>query len=101
MPVSVKEDPANHFHIAVDGGFTRNTYPCFIDAVNWVLRSSKSVTFDFQKAEYIEASALGLLLLARGELPHKNAILKVNEGSDFEKLLETSRFGELFTVQAI
>ena len=99
MPISVREEPAHHFQILVDGRFTCDAYHQFLDAVEWAIESSKSVTFDLYHTEYMEGSALGLFLIARSGLPHKNAILKVNQDSEIEEMLEAANFDKLFAIQ--
>lgn len=101
MSITVREEPANHFQISIGGRFTSDAYRSFLEAIDWVDPASKSITFDLHATEYMEGSALGLLLLARREFPHKNTILKVNNDSDIDEILELAHFDRLFAIKRV
>lgn len=99
MPVSVKSHgDGNKFEIVIQGRFDFNDHSAFRETYK-----DKSPTAEYlvnmSQAQYLDSSALGMLLLLRehagGEKAH---ISIVNVPAEIMKILKISNFDSLFKI---
>ena len=61
-------------------------------------KNSNKIVLDFSKVEYMDSSALGMLMLAKHESESNNCTVELINVHDFsEKILRTVEFDKLFT----
>lgn len=100
MSVSTRLDSSNGIlHIAVSGRFDFSIHQQFRDATNMTHQSIKTIEVDLSQTDYLDSSALGMLLVLRDKVgDNKNAITIKNAKPDVRKILEIANFDKLFTL---
>ncbi len=97
MAISTKTDTTKQI-IQVKGRFDFSVQAEFRQAYESVEPSMQFI-IDFRDADYIDSSALGMLLLARDYAGGDNAKIEiVNCGSEIKNILEISNFQKLFKI---
>ncbi len=97
MSISTSTDDSKHviqiqgrFDFSVQAEF-RKAYECVAPTMNFVI--------DFRNADYIDSSALGMLLLARDYAGGDNSNMEIiNCGTEIKNILEISNFQKLFKI---
>lgn len=85
--------------IAVSGRFDFSSHQQFRDAYEAVETAPERYRIDLREANYIDSSALGMLLLLRDYAGGDNAVVEiVNCTADVRKILSISNFEQLFTI---
>lgn len=96
MSVESKLD-AGILNITVSGRFEFSVHHRFRDVTNLAQNGVKQIVVDLAKTEYLDSSALGMLLVLRDKfVGDKNAIQIKNAKNDVKKILEVANFNELF-----
>jgi len=86
-------------HIRVTGRFDFNAHKEFREATNLIVAGIKKIEVDLTGTEYLDSSALGMLLLLRDKVSgDRNAILIKGARADVKKILEIANFDKLFTL---
>lgn len=85
----------------LSGQLTFSDHGAFRSIVGQIKDAPEStVVFDFQDAEFIDSSALGMLLLARdAAVDRKAKIILRKYNGQIEKIFTSSRFDQLFTLE--
>ncbi len=84
-------------HIDVYGRFDFGLLQQFREATNLFDQGVKVIEVDLSKTEFMDSSALGMLLLLRGMAgDDKNAVRLKNARPDVRKILEIANFDKLF-----
>lgn len=86
--------------IMMEGKFSFSDHAVFKTMLDDIIEEgTELLVLDLQGVEFIDSSALGLLLLLRDEADKKNVglILK-SPGGQVKKMFEISRFYDLFTI---
>ena len=88
--------------LKIDGRFDFNLHGDFRDAYEGALRDGDPEKFiiDMAGTEYMDSSALGMLLILRDRLgcnPERQVIVNCNK--DILEILQVSNFDKLFTIQ--
>ncbi|WP_194755377.1 STAS domain-containing protein [Aliidiomarina indica] len=89
-----------HFIIHVKGTFDFSVVHDFRQAYEGLSEKIGTVIVDFRETEYIDSSALGMLLNMRKSLgAGSRSIHLVNCRPDVRKVLDISRFDKLFVIE--
>lgn len=85
--------------IKVTGRFDFSVHKEFRDATNRIVADIKSIEVDLSAADYLDSSALGMLLLLRDKVSGDRSAVSI-KGADKEvkKILEIANFDKLFTL---
>jgi anti-anti-sigma factor len=85
--------------IAVQGRFDFSTHQDFRDAYERAEGSPRRYVVDLKGANYLDSSALGMLLLLRDHAGGDEADVRlINCSSDIRKILAISNFEQLFAI---
>ncbi|MFZ2620678.1 MAG: STAS domain-containing protein [Alphaproteobacteria bacterium] len=92
----------NQFDIKLDKLFDFESHKDFKTHIHEVMEKKPArITLNFDNVEYLDSSALGMLMLAKHEAETRNcqiAITNLHEGHP-KKVLELMKFHQLFTIQ--
>ncbi|MCB1773869.1 MAG: STAS domain-containing protein [Gammaproteobacteria bacterium] len=90
----------NECQLHIDGRFTFETYREFLSAVDGRSPHCKHLTIDLTRTDYLDSSALGLLIQMRQRLsnPERN-VLRVKKGSVAEEVLTITNFAQMFQIE--
>ncbi len=98
MPISSTIN-GNHVTIKVEGRFDFSSHKDFRETYNNTNGSTTTYTVDMSKAEYLDSSALGMLLLLREHAgSEKSKINIVGANKEVKDILIVSNFDKLFTL---
>jgi anti-anti-sigma factor len=90
-------DDGGSVTIAVAGKFDFQVYEEFRTAYSSTAGSGVSYTVDLSDTEYLDSSALGMLLLLREHAGGENAEIEIVRASpEVRNILEVANFGKLF-----
>ena len=100
MSVSAKLDQDQHkLTIAIEGRFDFSAHKDFRDCYEELDNQPQHYEVDMGSANYIDSSALGMLLLLRDHAGGDQAEVQiVNCSPDVKKILTISSFDQLFTI---
>ena len=102
MQISTAED-ADRLILKLNGRFDFHSHRDFRAAYEQALVSGKARTIevDFQRVDYLDSSALGMLLLFRekADASGKQIVLTGLKGT-VKQVLDVANFGKLFTIKA-
>lgn len=95
-------DDGKQFVIYVKGKFDFGLVHEFRSAYEGLSDDIQTVVVDFSKTEYIDSSALGMLLNMRKALGAGTRTIRLtNCRPEVRKVLDISRFDKLFVIEAI
>ena len=91
----------NKVTISVHGRFDFSVHKEFRDAYETALKNERlqDVVIDFQPTEYIDSSALGMLLILRERLGSKTRVKLTRCNKEIRSTLDISNFNKLFDIQ--
>ncbi|NKB98026.1 MAG: STAS domain-containing protein [Pseudomonadales bacterium] len=93
------DQASNKLTIAVDGRFDFSAHKDFRDSYEALEAKPEKFSIDMGGANYIDSSALGMLLLLRDHAGGDQADVEiVNCSSDVKKILTISNFDQLFSI---
>ena len=85
--------------IKIGGRFDFSVHKQFRDATNQVLSSVKKIEVDLSAADYLDSSALGMLLILRDKVAgNKDSVVLKGATTDVKKILQIANFDKLFTI---
>ena len=85
--------------IKICGRFDFSVHKQFRDATNQVLSSVKKIEVDLSAADYLDSSALGMLLILRDKVAgNKDSVVIKGATTDVKKILQIANFDKLFTI---
>ena len=85
--------------IAIDGRFDFSAHKDFREAYEDLDAKPNSYQIDMTEAQYIDSSALGMLLLLRDHAGGDSADVEIiNCNADVKKILTISNIDQLFTI---
>jgi anti-anti-sigma factor len=86
--------------ISISGRFDITIYKDFSDAYKNKLDSVSKWIIDMNNTEYVDSSALGMLLMLRERAGGENADINiVNTSPGVKKIFETANFNKLFSIE--
>lgn len=85
--------------IKINGRFDFGVHNDFREALNLIDSSVKQVEVDLASTEYLDSSALGMLLVLRDKVGIGQAVVKIkNAQNEVKKILEIANFDKLFSM---
>jgi len=98
MPISIKNlDDGNELVITIDGRFDFGLQNQFRESYEG--SKAKSIVIDLAGADYIDSSALGMLLMMREHTGgDANSIVLKNCSQDIKTILSIANFQSLFKI---
>jgi HptB-dependent secretion and biofilm anti anti-sigma factor len=91
---------SNELTIKIQGRFDFSSLQLFRSAYEKVNPKPKSYIIDLEESEYLDSSALGMLLALRDFAGGDEAIIKiVRSNPDVKKILVITKLDELFNVE--
>ncbi len=87
--------------ISIDGNFDYTLYKGFRDAYQEGLNSGiTKFILNLSKTEYMDSSALGMLLVLKDRAGHENITVSIkNCNKEIKKILAISNFEKLFPIE--
>jgi anti-anti-sigma factor len=100
MEINVTQQPSGTT-IALTGRFDFQAHQVFRQTVDELLKSHKvQLTVDLSAVDFIDSSALGMLLLARESFEKAGGAVILDRPKEYvNKVLNLCHFDQLFTVQ--
>lgn len=102
MQITSRED-SGHLVLKLSGRFDFHSHRDFRAAYEGALGSAtaKTIEINFDGVDYLDSSALGMLLLLRekADASHKQIELAGLKGT-VKQVLDVANFGKLFTIKA-
>ena len=96
---SISSD-GSHLTISIQGRFDFNIYKDFRDAYEASLNSEKKYTINMTQTEYLDSSALGMLLVLREQAGADNADIEIiGANSEINKIFSISNFDKMFVIK--
>jgi len=98
MAVDIRQDSAKkELQIKVAGRFDFGVHQDFRKATDMIDNSIKSIVIDLQQTDYVDSSALGMLLVLRDKMSEaRQAIKIINVQPEVKKILQIANFDKLF-----
>jgi len=94
-----KSDDGKQVTIKIDGRFDFGSHHDFRDAYRGSSESGTVFTLDMSSTEYMDSSALGMILLLKEHAGTLGGDIKiVNASSEIKNILEIANFDKLFSV---
>lgn len=94
-----KSDDGKKVTIKIDGRFDFGSHHDFRDAYRGATESGTQFVLDMSKTEYMDSSALGMILLLKEHAGTLGGDIKiVNASADIKNILEIANFDKLFSV---
>ena len=100
MAINVTEsDDAKEVTITISGRFDFSMHHIFIDAYQHYPKGEKRFVVDLAETEYMDSSAMGMLLQLRDYAVQDGDRIKlINTNDTVRKILEIANFGKLFDI---
>ena len=101
MSISKNISPdGSHLTISIQGRFDFNIYKDFRDAYEGCIDSIKKFTINMAQTEYLDSSALGMLLVLREQAGADNSDIEiVGANTEINKILNISNFDRMFDIK--
>ena len=101
MPLTTQVTSANQeIMISIEGRFDFNLHQEFLAAYEQGSGPDFTYVIDLHRAEYLDSSALGMLLILRDHAGGDEAKIKIVRCSpDVKNILAIANFHQLFTIQ--
>ena len=98
MTIDTAQD-GNDLTIRVSGRFDFSLHKDFRSASEQITANIRQVKVDLGRAEYVDSSALGMLLILRDKMGgDKSSVRITNVSPEVRKILEIANFNQLFTL---
>lgn len=89
---------SNQVTIEVSGRFDFTCHQAFLDAYKGFPKGEKHFIVDLSQADYMDSSAMGMLLQLREHGDHEAGVSLVNGNADVREILRIANFDKLFAV---
>lgn len=101
MPITSKpENSGRSVRILIDGRFDFSQLQSFRSAYEQIENKPDEYVIDFKSSDYIDSSALGMLLALRDHAGGDNSkIIITNCSPDIHKILTITKLDELFSIE--
>ncbi|MCU7810856.1 MAG: STAS domain-containing protein [Candidatus Thiodiazotropha sp. (ex Notomyrtea botanica)] len=96
---SVVSDDEKTVTIKVAGRFDFSTHQDFVQVYKSYSKGEKSFVVDLEGAEYMDSSAMGMLLQLREYNVHGESVVLMNGNDAVKDVLRIANFGKLFSIQ--
>jgi len=84
--------------INVNGRFDFSAHQAFLNAYRGVPKGEKTFVVDLSAAEYMDSSAMGMLLQLREHADKSRVIALNNANKNIQEILKIANFDKLFNV---
>jgi len=89
----------NELQVKVSGRFDFSVHQDFRKLSEQAINGVSSISIDLGRTEYVDSSALGMLLVLRDKVGNQQSAIKIiNARPDVKKILTIANFDKLFTV---
>lgn len=95
MSVTMSEQ-GNTITIKVDGRFDFSAHQDFLNTYSNVPKGEKAFIVDLSSAEYMDSSAMGMLLQLREHADKTAQVQLVNASANIKEILRIANFDKLF-----
>jgi anti-anti-sigma factor len=85
--------------ISISGSFDFSSHRDFIDAYKQYEKNQKHFVVDLNKTEYMDSSALGMLLQLKEYSKDGDSVVISKPNDDVTKILQIAKFNQLFKIQ--
>lgn len=101
MPIATeKSDSGKEIIIKIDGRFDFESHHDFRDAYRGASETGTEFVLDMSNTEYMDSSALGMILLLKEHSSTLGGDMKIiNTSSDIQNILKIANFDKLFTIE--
>lgn len=101
MSITISHNQENReLIVKITGRFDFGIYQDFRQVLDWPKETVKTIIIDLRQTEYMDSSALGMLLTLRENLnKDKNAIILRHARPEIKKILEIANFDKLFNIE--
>ncbi len=100
MGVTAKRsDNGQEVTVCVAGRFDYRVYDSFKASYSSISDEGKQINIDLSKTDYMDSSALGMLLMLREHVGRAAKILLVNPPPDVMRVLAIANFDKLFAIK--
>lgn len=96
---SAMSDDNETVTIKVSGRFDFSTHQDFVQVYKSFPKGEKSYVVDLDGAEYMDSSAMGMLLQLREYNKHGEQVVLLNGNDAVKDVLRIANFGKLFAIQ--
>ncbi len=97
--ISEQSNNGDEVTVSVAGRFDYRIYDSFKASFHDIDESRKAVNVDLSKTDYMDSSALGMLLMMREHLGRAVKICLVNPTPDVMRVLTIANFDKLFSIR--
>ncbi len=98
--ISEQSNNGDEVTVAVAGRFDYRIYDSFKASFSDIENESVTVNVDLSKTEYMDSSALGMLLMLREHVGRAATVLLVNPTPDVMRVLTIANFDKLFSIRS-
>lgn len=98
--VASSSDDGSEITVAVAGRFDYRLYESFKASYAVASANSRQINVDLSGTEYMDSSALGMLLMLREHVGKAAKILLLNPPPDVMRVLTIANFDKLFSIKA-
>lgn len=99
MGVEVSENDQGAVVLSVSGRFDFSCHQEFIAAVNGFAKGERGFVVDLSGTEYLDSSAMGMLLQLREHSDRSQPVSLVNGNDDVREILRIANFDKLFALE--
>ena len=86
------------YTLQIDGRFDLSLYDTFEAAYSTLTSNSTQIIVDLSQTDYLDSSALGMLLMLREHFDSTSEIILLNPNSHVGCILATANFDKLFSI---
>lgn len=98
--VSKQSKDGDEVTVSVAGRFDYRVYDSFRASYTEIENDSVTVNVDLSETEYMDSSALGMLLMLREHVGRAATVLLVNPTPDVKRVLTIANFDKLFSIRS-
>ncbi len=97
--VSEQSDSGEEVTVSVAGRFDYRIYDSFKASFSGIENKSVTVNVDLSETDYMDSSALGMLLMLREHVGRAATVLLVKPSPDVMRVLTIANFDKLFSIR--
>ncbi len=99
MAVVVKEGEQGKVVLGVSGRFDFSCHREFMEAIKSYPKGEKGFVVDLADTEYLDSSAMGMLLQLREHSDRNQPVSLVNSNDEVREILRIANFDKLFALE--
>lgn len=97
--ITEKSNDGEEVTVSVEGRFDYRIYDSFRASYSDKSKKRKAINVDLSKTEFLDSSALGMLLMMREQVGRAVKICLVNPRPEVKRVLTFANFDKLFTIK--